>query len=119
MRRQTLGKKGEELAQAFIKKKGYNVREANYRCPHGEMDIIADKGNCLVFIEVRTRSSAALGTPEESINFAKKEKLRNIALYYLATHSSLPSTWRIDVVAVEMDRQGQPSRLEVIENALG
>lgn len=118
MKRQSLGKKGEELAQAFLKKRGYSVRETNYRCPHGEIDIIADKDSCLVFIEVRTRSSPALGTPEESINFIKKEKLRNIALYYLATHSSLPSIWRIDVVAVEMDRQGQPSRLEVIENAL-
>ncbi len=116
--RRELGAYGEAAAARFLEGRGYLVRETNYRCPEGEIDIVARKDDCLVFVEVRTRRSLGFGTPEESVTAAKKEKLTNTALYYVATHSDLPAQWRVDVVAVEVGSGGEVSRLEHIEDAL-
>ena len=75
--------------------------------------------NCLVFVEVRTKRSLEFGSPEESITPVKMERLRTCAHRYRQEHSNLPSLWRIDVVAVELDRNGKPLRKELIENAVG
>ena len=112
------GALGEKLAKGFLKKKGYRLRETNYRCPEGEIDIIAERNDYLIFIEVRTRSSSEFGSPEESITAAKREKLITLAFNYLQTHQKLPPFWRIDVVAVELDETGKASRIELIENAV-
>ncbi len=66
-RRQETGRRGEELARAFLKKRGFSIVETNYRCPEGEIDIICRDGDCLVFAEVRTKTSREFGSPEESI----------------------------------------------------
>jgi len=118
MDRQEVGKLGEKAAQKFLKKRGYRIRETGFRCRHGEIDIIAQKKDCLVFVEVRTKSNLEFGTPEESITQAKKEKLIASALTYTTTHQKLPSLWRIDVVAIELDERGKPKRIELIENAI-
>ena len=119
MKRRNTGILGEKLAGDFLKKRGYHILETNYRCPEGEIDIIAGHKDSLVFIEVRTKRSLRFGTPEESITPTKREKLRTVAAHYQQTHDNLPSTWRIDVVAVEIDRKDKPSRIELIENAVG
>ena len=119
MNRKALGALGEKKAAEFLKKKGHRILETNFRCREGELDIISRDRDCLVFVEVRTRSSADFGTPEESVTRAKREKLVSVALAYLQTHRNLPESWRFDVVAVEVDREGQTTRIEVIENALG
>jgi putative endonuclease len=112
------GAGGATIGCRFLEGQGYTVRETNYRCPEGEIDIVAQKGDCLVFAEVRTRRSLGFGTPEESVTAAKKEKLTNTALYYVAAHSDLPAQWRVDVVAVEVGSDGEVRRLEHIEDAL-
>jgi putative endonuclease len=117
--RKALGALGEKRAAEFLKKKGHRVLETNFRCREGEIDIITRDKDYLVFVEVRTRSSAEFGTPEESVTRAKKEKLVAVALAYLQTHRNLPESWRFDVVAVEVGPQGQTTRIEVIENAIG
>jgi len=119
MRRRETGILGEKLAKDFLKKRGYRILEANYRCPEGEIDLVAKHKDCLVFVEVRTKKSLEFGTPEESITSTKKERLRAVASYYQQTHSSLPQLWRIDVVAVELNQKGKTSRIELIENAIG
>jgi len=68
---------------------------------------------------VRTKKSLEFGSPEESITPAKKERLKAAAYRYQQTHDNLPLSWRIDMVAVELDRKGRPSRIELIENAVG
>ena len=119
MKRRDVGILGEKLARDFLEKRGYHTLQTNYRCPEGEIDIIAGHGDFLVFIEVRTKRSLEFGSPEESITPAKMERLRAVAAHYRQTHDNLPSSWRIDVVAVELDRRGKISRIEVIENAVG
>ena len=118
MNRQEVGKLGEKAARKFLKKRGYRIREVGFRCPRGEIDIIAQQKDYLVFVEVRTKSNLDFGTPEESITQSKKKKLVALALTYTSTHQNLPSLWRIDVVAIELDDKGQPTRIELIENAI-
>jgi len=119
MKRRETGILGEELAADYLRERGYEIIETNYRCPEGEIDIVASDGDTLVFIEVRTRSSRRFGTPEESITPTKKERMRLTAARYLEAHEGLPDEWRIDVVAVELDRKSRISRIEQIENAVG
>jgi len=118
MKRRDTGILGEKLAGDFLKKRGYRIYETNYRCPEGEVDIVARHKDSLVFIEVRSKRSLEFGSPEESITPTKMERLRAVAAHYRQTHNNLPPLWRIDVVAVEIDRKGKPLRIELIENAI-
>jgi len=118
MDRQKVGKLGEEAAWKFLKRRGYRIRETGFRCRHGEIDIVAQKNDYLVFVEVRTKTNLDFGTPEESITQAKKEKLIASALTYTSTHENLAPLWRIDVVAIELDDKGKTRRIELIENAI-
>lgn len=118
MKRKELGASGEKIAKDFLKKKGYRIRETNFHCREGEIDIIAEKDDYLIFVEVRTKSSYNFGTPEESVTHAKKERLVTLAFTYLNSHQNLPSSWRIDIVAIELDKKGKAKRIELIENAI-
>jgi putative endonuclease len=118
MDRQEVGRLGEAAARKFLKKRGYRIREVGFRCRRGEIDIIARHKDYLVFVEVRTKTSLEFGPPEESLTAAKKRHLIASALTYASTHEKLPSLWRIDVVAVELDDKGRASRIELIENAV-
>ncbi len=118
MKRRETGILGEKLARDFIKKQGYRILQTNYRCPEGEIDIIAKHKDSLVFVEVRTKKSLEFGNPEESITPTKMGRLRATASHYRQTHDKLPSSWRIDVVAIELNQKGELSRIELIENAV-
>jgi putative endonuclease len=119
MKRRDTGIKGEKLACDFLGRNGYHVLETNYRCPGGEIDIVARQQDTLVFIEVRTKTSRWFGRPEESITPAKQARLRAVAAHYGQSHDNLPEARRIDVVAIEMNRDGRVTRIELIENAVG
>ena len=119
MKRRDTGILGEKLAKDFLERRGYHIWETNYRCPEGEIDIVAKHQDYLVFIEVRTKKSLEFGSPEESITQSKMERLRAIAANYQQSHNNLPPLWRIDVVAIELNQKGKPSRIELIENAVG
>ena len=115
--RQGLGRHGEDLAARRLAAQGYEIVARNWRCSHGELDLVARDGDCLVLIEVRTRRGRALGTPEESITPAKQAKLVDLAWAYVQEQNWV-GDWRIDVVAVEMDRRGRLLRVEHYENAV-
>jgi putative endonuclease len=105
------------LAAAHLEEQGYVVRERNWRCPAGEIDIVGEDSGCLAFVEVRTRRGREYGTPEESVTPAKQAKLVELAQTYLQEHS-WDGDWRIDVVAVEMTSGGKLLRVELIKNAV-
>jgi len=117
VRRREVGALGEKIAVDYLMKQGYHVREANFRCREGEIDIIAEKDDFLVFVEVRTRRSTSFVTPEESVTPSKIERLITLGQTYIESHQDLPPCWRIDVVTVELTPQGRVSRIELIENA--
>jgi putative endonuclease len=118
MKRRETGILGEKLAKDYLKQRGYRVLETNYRCPEGEVDIIAEYNDYLVFVEVKTRRSLEFGSPEESITAEKRERLRAVAAHYQQAHDNLPQLWRIDVVAIELGPKNKPSRIELFENAV-
>lgn len=118
MTRRDTGILGEQLGRDFLKKRGYRIIETNYRCPEGEMDIIARHGDFLVFVEVRSKKSLDFGSPEESITLTKSRKLKNVAAHYLQAHDNPPALWRIDVIAIEFDRSDKATRIELYENAI-
>ena len=118
MKRRETGMLGERLASEFLEKNGYQILDTNYRCPDGEIDIIAWHEDTLVFIEVRTKNDSRFGVPEESITPVKKERLKKVAAHYCQNHDNLLSSYRIDVVAIQMNNHGRISRIEIIENAI-
>jgi putative endonuclease len=118
MSKRETGLMGEKLACEFLGNNGYHIIDRNYRCPEGEIDIVARQQDTLVFIEVRTKTSRKYGTPEESITRVKADRLKTLAARYGQSHKNLPEAWRIDVVAIQMNRDGRASRIEIIENAV-
>lgn len=118
MKRKALGELGERWARQYLVRHGYLIRETNFRCREGEIDIVAEHKGCLVFVEVRTKTGSAFGTPEESVTAAKQDRLAALAMSYLQTHDDQPSEWRIDVVALEFSPRGRVIRTEHIQNAV-
>ena len=119
MKRRETGMLGERLAADFLCDKGYSIITTNYHCRYGEIDIIARDKDTLAFVEVRTRHSRSYGTPEESIVPGKMERLRLAAETYLQQIESRPPSWRIDVIAIELDSADRAARMEHYENAIG
>jgi putative endonuclease len=114
--RQSLGHLGESLAAAYLIKKGYSILERNCHTPHGEIDLIAQLGNVIVFVEVKTRSTRSLGPPEISITLRKQEHMRAAAEYYIQQHPELITDWRIDAITVQMQGKEQQPLIEHFEN---
>ncbi|OIQ59842.1 hypothetical protein MOTE_10980 [Moorella thermoacetica] len=117
MTRRRRGQIGEAAAAALLEGEGYRILERNYRCPLGEIDIIAAQDKEIVFIEVRTRSSRTFGTPQESVDGRKRMRLRRLAAYYLGSRGLAGWSCRFDVVAVWLDRQERVSGMEIIKGA--
>ncbi len=116
--RRKVGRRGEEIAVAYLKQQGYSILVRNWRCSAGELDIVAREGGALAFVEVRTRRGDRYGTPEESITPTKQAKLVELAQTYLQENNLTDEDWRIDVVAIEMDRRDKVKRLNLIRNAV-
>ena len=112
-----LGQRGEAAARDFLERQGYTILDTNYRCPWGEVDIVASQDDVLVFVEVRARRGSAMGSPEESVTPAKGRRLIMTAQHYLQSHPG-PPDWRIDLVAVRMDRLGRVQRVSLVQNAV-
>ena len=111
-----LGLKGEMAAKRYLKKKGYKILKTNYQCRFGEIDIIAFHQGCLVFCEVKTRSSGMLASPQESVTYRKQQKMIKTALFYLQK-TNLQVQSRFDVVAVTEQENGELT-IEHLENVL-
>jgi len=116
--RHMLGKRGEQYAAQYLTDHGYAVRARNWRCPVGEIDLVTEKDGVLIFVEVRTRRSDRLGTPEESITPAKRARLIAAAQTYLDEQGQTDRDWRIDIVAIEIGSHGEVKRCDLFENAI-
>ncbi|HPU02737.1 MAG TPA: YraN family protein [Rhodoglobus sp.] len=101
-----LGRRGEEIAARYLASRGLAIVERNWRCPQGEIDLIARDGGELVFVEVKTRSSVAFGHPLESITPVKLARLRRLAAAWCDAHPGGHDTIRIDAIAVIAPRVG-------------
>jgi putative endonuclease len=106
-----VGRYGEDLAASHLSAAGLQIIGRNWRCSAGELDIIALDGEVLVFVEVKTRSSVAFGSPAEGVGRAKAARLRQLAVRWLQENQDTSTYWpqlRFDVVAVVRLAPGGP-----------
>ena len=109
------GKRGEDIAVAYLKNRGYRIIERNYKCLFGEIDIVAKDGDTVVFVEVKSRKSEKFGDPQGAVGREKQKKISRISLKYLDEKHLYPCDARFDVVAIKMLPAG--SIVELIQNA--
>lgn len=111
-----VGDKGEQIAADFLCRKGYQLLERNFISRYGEIDLVALENDCVVFVEVKTRTTQSFGLPEASITPAKLERIQNAGLMWLQAHPESPEDWRIDVVAIILDGKQQIQDIEHFVN---
>ena len=110
----TTGDVGEAIAVQFLENEGYTVVERNYRYERGEIDIVAENNDELVFVEVKSRHSRAFGTPEDAITEKKESYLKRTAEGYVFQHHLENKRCRFDVIAVEW--KGMEPQIRHIKN---
>ena len=115
--RQGLGRTGERLAAEELERCGYQILERNFRCSYGEIDLVAEHWQDLVFVEVKTRRGDAYGRPEEAVTVYKQRKIIRVALCYLDLHACSERSWRVDVVAVQMSVRGKLDEIRIYMHA--
>lgn len=113
-----LGKRGEIVARRHLMSNGLKFLTANYRTPRGEIDLIFRDGDCLVFVEVKTRSSEDWARPADSVNAEKKRRLSLVALDYLKRIGNPAVPIRFDVVEVVFNHGSEPT-VRHLPNAFG
>lgn len=111
------GKLGEEIAAKFLVKAGYKVLEKNFHSRVGEIDIVAQDGDILVFVEVKTRWSKKFGEAAEAVTSRKLKSIIKTANYYKLLHPELPESLRVDVVTVDISEKSP--KIELIKNVTG
>lgn len=116
MTKKQTGKRAETVAALALKGAGYVILDRNWRCTIGEIDLVAQHRDDIVFVEVRS-STDGTDAALESVGHRKRTKLHRLAYHYLATHALEGSAFRIDVVAVDLG--ANPPKVEIIENAVG
>jgi putative endonuclease len=107
----------EEAAAEYISARGCRVIARNFRTSLGEIDLIAEEENTLVFVEVRSRRDVSRGLPQETVNRKKQQKIRRVAVQYLDCRQAAERPCRFDVVGVLLGEQGRVRSIEWIQNA--
>lgn len=115
--RRSIGLRGEDIAADYLKRKGYSVLNRNFRTPYGEIDLVSEQGNSIVFTEVKTRASKSLGPPEISITRRKADHMRSAAEFYIQEYGEQYDEWRIDVISVQIQTNETPLIVH-FENAI-
>ena len=112
-----IAKTGESLAVAHLKARGYDILERNYRALRGEIDLIAQDGEFIVFVEVKTRRSLKFGLPQTAVTTQKQRQISKVALAYLQAKNLFDAPCRFDVIAIHVSPQLALLKLEQIESA--
>ncbi len=115
--RKQLGDAGESIALRYLRSRDYEIIARNWRAGHGEIDLIAQEGNEVVFVEVKTRRGRSHGVPEESVTSAKQRQLRMLVEIFFLRYPHLAGrAFRIDVIAIELvgECEGQLRHLKAV-----
>lgn len=112
-----LAARGEERAGEYLKAKKFKILDRNYRCPLGEIDLVAERDGVIVFVEVKTRSGRGFGEPEEAVTRAKQRKLGQLAEYYLKARRLPERDVRFDVVSLLENAAAGSFEISHFENA--
>jgi putative endonuclease len=114
-RRLAVGKRGEQIARRYLRRRGYIILAANYRAAGAEIDLVAFDRETLVFIEVKAREHTAVGTPREAVDEHKQQQIRRAADAYVAARRATGLAVRFDVVA--MVGTGRGRKIELLKDA--
>lgn len=117
IRRRDIGKRGETLAQEHLRQQGYHILQTNFRCKLGEIDIIARDNHIVVFVEVRTKTSTALGPAYNSVTPSKRKQVKRVALYYISTYNLVNTQFRFDVIGIHLNPASDEYHLDHIQSA--
>ena len=98
--RRWFGTRSERAAARYLKRQGFRLLARNYSCPHGELDLVAVEGRCVVFVEVRSTGGDDPLRPAQSVDEQKQRRLTDLALHYLRQHRLLDCMARFDVLAI-------------------
>lgn len=118
MNKKSLGDFGEEVAADRLRVKGYRILARNWRTSAGEIDIIAEQNDVIVFVEVKTRTSDLYGTPQEAITQNKRKRIIKSSLAYLTEMDLFDRDWRVDMVAIQCRRNWVVTNVEHYENVI-
>ena len=110
-----LGEYGENLAADFLIRKGCKILDKNFRISCGEIDLIAESGDELLFIEVKTRTDSLLGYPELAVDWQKLQKITQTAQYYIQNRK-LNKFWRLDIISIEINRAKKSAKITWFKN---
>ena len=110
-----VGRAGEEVAKKYLEDKGYKIIEQNYRTKYAEIDLVAQRDNVLILVEVRTKTDEKFGAPEETINKRKMRKLQMSALAY-TSRIKWQGRYQIDAICLILDKNNNSKRLNHYEN---
>ena len=112
-----LGRWGEQLAEEYLRKKGYTILRRNFQIRQGEIDIICVEQEILVFVEVKTRTGTAYGYPQEAVNYTKMQHMRTAALAFLNENKDIHyKALRFDVIGIIINGSNELPQIEHIEN---
>ncbi len=117
MANKTLGDLGEEIAAKLLLRSGYRILVKKYRCRFGEIDIVAQDKDALVFVEVRSKSSSEFGLPYESVDIMKRGRLVKVALAFQKRFNLLDYSSRFDCVSILFGEDGKMTKMELIKDA--
>jgi len=112
-----LGDEGERLAARYLRRQGYTILARRYRTALGELDLIARDGDCIVFVEVKTRRNELAGQPHEAVDMQKQAQLTRLALAFLKRHCLLEHPARFDVVSVVWEGTAREPQIVHYRNA--
>ncbi len=110
-----LGRRGEDVAADYMRENGYNIRDRNWSCRRGELDLVCSHGRDLVFVEVKTRKKGSMLRAAESLSPKQQAKLARAASIYLSMYNLWSRSCRFDLVALEVD--ANDVTLEHVQNA--
>ena len=114
-KKKKLGDSGENIAVNYLEKNNYKILCRNYRCKFGEIDIIAKHKGTLCFVEVKTRTSEAYGSPQEAVRTKKQKKISRVALEFIQRYKLEDKDARFDVLAISFSFDGY--KVGFIKNA--
>lgn len=115
MEKGSVGKSGEDFCEEYYRKKGYEIRERNFHSRYGEVDLIAEKDNLIVFVEVKTRNENSVEAPSASVTKSKQKKLMLTAMKYME-NEPVSVFSRFDVFEV-WQKEGRIYKFNLIESA--
>lgn len=95
-----IGAKYEALAAECLVIKGYTILRKNFRCKLGEIDIVAENEDCIVFVEVKYKATTSFGYPREAVSYRKQQRIRLAAQFYLRQHKKHEVSCRFDVIEI-------------------